>query len=119
MGTRKKRQLKVQKYIDKVIEIEGDFNNSNLDLIKARFVDHEEFEYQLLEIKRKKQNNLHTGTMDFIEDEPMTIDLKIEGLKKMIHIPIEQVGVHSYTSYALCRVNKNNIKKSSEAKSSS
>jgi hypothetical protein len=49
----------------------------------------------------------------------MTIDIKIEGLKKMVQIPIEQVGVHSYTSYALCRVSKNNMKKSSEAKSSS
>lgn len=54
MGTRHKRQLKAQKYIDKVIEIEGDFNNNNMDLIKGRFIDHEEFEYQLLEIKRKK-----------------------------------------------------------------
>jgi len=41
---------------------------------------------------------------DFIEQEPLTIDLKIEGIQKLKNIPIEQVGVHSFRALGLCQV---------------
>ena len=40
---------------------------------------------------------------DFIEEEPLTIDLKIEGIKKLQYIPIEHVGVHSFRAFGLCQ----------------
>jgi hypothetical protein len=35
---------------------------------------------------------------DDIENEPLTIDIKIEGITKIVNIPIEIVGVYSYSA---------------------
>ena len=58
----------------------------------------------MADIKLKQQKSSEfQGIQDFIEDEPLTIDLKISGLAKRHHIPIERVGVHSYEAEGLCQ----------------
>ena len=52
------------------------------DLIEPVFREHYIFEQQMLEIRRKKQIDKFEGTRDFIEEEPLTIDLKLEGVNK-------------------------------------
>jgi hypothetical protein len=41
-------------------------------------------------------------TTDFIEDEPLTIDVKIQGVRKSCGIPVDRVGVYSYATTATC-----------------
>ena len=46
----------------------------------------------MADIKLKQQiSSEFQGIQDFIENEPLTIDLKISGLAKRHHIPIERV----------------------------
>lgn len=51
-----------------------------------------------MEINKSKQKDKFTGTSDFIEQQPLTIDFKIAGIQKLQRLPIEQVGVHSYNT---------------------
>ena len=39
---------------------------------------------------------------DFIEDEPLAIDLKINGVDKILKIPLDIVGVYSYNTLGTC-----------------
>jgi len=96
------------KSILKVVAIQGEASNQ-AGLVEAAFIDSESIERQVLDIKRKKQTNQSLGTQDFIEEEPVAIDLKVEGLRKMRAIPIEQVGVHSYVASGLCRMKQKDV----------
>lgn len=49
--------------------------------------------------RRTEHENL---TTDFIEDEPLTIDIKIYGTGKICKIPVDRVGVYSYSTEAEC-----------------
>ena len=40
---------------------------------------------------------------DYIEDEPLTIDLKINGIEKITLVPLDIVGVYSFASEGLCK----------------
>lgn len=62
--------------------------------------DHNYFELQKLNIKElKKHSKDIEGDQyfnDYIEDEPVSIDLKIDGINKLTNLPIEIVGIYSY-----------------------
>ena len=47
--------------------------------------------------------------IDFIEDDPFTIDLKITGVKKVSYIPIEKVGTYSFKTTACCEFKKEDL----------
>ena len=40
---------------------------------------------------------------DYIEDEPLTIDLKILGIDLITEVPLDIVGVYSFASQGLCK----------------
>ena len=59
------------------------------------------FEEQVTKMKRMKQltsSQSQAQTTDFIEDEVWTIDLKINGIKKLKNIFLDEVGVYSFSS---------------------
>lgn len=39
----------------------------------------------------------------------MTIDVKIEGLRKMKKIPIERIGVHSFIALGICEFRRRDL----------
>jgi len=88
--------------VDKVIAMDG----NSVNILKAEdfvFRDHQELEKQKADIKlRQQKSNQLQQVQDFIEDEPLTIDLKISGINKIFSLPIERVGVHSYVSEGTC-----------------
>lgn len=100
LGTEKNQFLTE---LEKVIVMDGNFQNAQ-GTSGAAFRNHEEFEKQMADIKLKQQKSSEfQGIQDFIEDEPLTVDLKISGIVKRHHIPIERVGVHSYEAEGLCQ----------------
>jgi hypothetical protein len=46
----------------------------------------------------KKKSGLH-HVKDLLEDEPLTVDVKINGLKVISAIPLDGVGVFSYRAH--------------------
>lgn len=59
------------------------------------------FQNQKQIIEERENRKIQDGKQeirlnDKIEEEPITIDLKIEGIKKISKIPIENVGVFSF-----------------------
>lgn len=48
---------------------------------------------------KKVDKSIHA---DQIEDDPLTIDVKIDGIDKITGIPLDIVGVFSYPTFAAC-----------------
>jgi hypothetical protein len=44
----------------------------------------------------------NTNTTDFIEQDPITIDIKIEGITKLENIQMDIVGIYSFRTTAAC-----------------
>ena len=72
----------------------------NIGEVKPQFLKHKFFKRQKCSKQVKKVNQ--SILADQIEDDPMTIDIKIDGIDKIKNVPLDIVGVFSYPSYGLC-----------------
>ena len=80
------------------IYLPGSFNNKHSER-QPVVKDQAYFDKMNQLVKQKKQKQQQGGQQfftDFIEDDPLQIDLKIDGLRTIRHIPIEIVGVYGY-----------------------
>jgi hypothetical protein len=66
--------------------------------------DHSFFNSQLQDLKRTKDDQ-KIAPSDYIESEPLAIDLKIQGLSKIKKVPLDIVGVYSYQTEGECQQN--------------
>ena len=46
---------------------------------------------------------------DFIEDEPLAIDLKVSGISKIRKIPLDVVGTYSFQVWGMCQINSPSV----------
>lgn len=83
--------------VERITEIKGCTKNDPSELLPVT-KDSNHFQLQKLNNKHIKRMKRDDQIMfnDYIEDEPLTIDLKISGIRKVANLPIEIVGVYSY-----------------------
>ena len=82
---------------ERIVDIKASMHQFSTDKVKV-FKDQQFFTRQKQLLQQREQTKKLDGQQyfnDIIEDEPIQIDIKINGLQKVRNIPIEMVGVYS------------------------